>query len=71
MEWKAFHMDIITKMDICVNNRHIYKENVADIDVAKYFSHETMVPEISGIIPFTFHKWSGSNSKYQNFKIKI
>jgi hypothetical protein len=53
MEWKAFH-GYITKMDICVNNRHIYKENVADIDVAKYFSHETMVPEISGIIPFLF-----------------
>jgi hypothetical protein len=33
-------MDIITKMDICVNNRHIYKENgmkFADIDVAKIF----------------------------------
>jgi hypothetical protein len=30
-------MDIITKMDIYVNNRHIYKENgmkFADIDVA-------------------------------------
>jgi hypothetical protein len=57
-------------MDICVNNRHIYKENgmkFADIDVAKYFSHETMVPEVSGIIPFAFHKWSGSNSKYPKF----
>jgi hypothetical protein len=24
------------------------------IDVAKYFSHETMVPEISGITPLLF-----------------
>jgi hypothetical protein len=38
----------------------------ADIDVAKYFSHETMVPEISGINLY-FHKWSGSNSKYPKF----
>jgi hypothetical protein len=70
MEWKAFHGYYNEDGYICVNNRHIYKENgmkFADIDVAKYFSHETMVPEISGITPFAFHKWSGSNSKYPKF----
>jgi hypothetical protein len=62
-------MDIITKMDICVNNRHIYKENgmkFADIDVAKYISLMRQWYLISGITP-CFHKWSGSNSKYPKF----
>jgi hypothetical protein len=31
----------------------------ADIDVAKYFSHETQLPEIVGIAPFAFHGIKG------------
>jgi hypothetical protein len=41
----------------------------ADIDVAKYFSHETMVPEISGIT-FIFINGAEAIVNIQNFKIK-
>jgi hypothetical protein len=70
MKWESFHGYYNEDGFICVNNRHIYKEHgmkFADIDVAKYFSHETMVSEIEGITPFAFHKWSGSNSNYPRF----
>jgi hypothetical protein len=40
----------------------------ADIDVAKYFSHETMVPEISGIIPLLFINGVEAIVNIQNFK---
>lgn len=62
MEWKSFHGLYSEDGFICVNNRHIYKEHgckFADIDVAKYFSHETPLPETQGITPFAFH---GRNS---------
>jgi glycosyltransferase involved in cell wall biosynthesis len=55
---------------ICVKNHHIFNSygmKFADIQVAKYFSHETMIPEIKGIKPFAFHKWAGSNSIYPRF----
>jgi hypothetical protein len=70
MKWESFHGYYNEDGFICVNNRHIYKEHgmkFADINVAKYFSHETMVSEIEGITPFAFHKWSGSNSNYPRF----
>ncbi len=38
----------------------------ADIDVAKYFSHESMIPEIQGIKPFAFHNYLGTNNQYKN-----
>jgi hypothetical protein len=62
LEWKSFHGYYNEDGFICVNNRHIYKENgmkFADIDVAKYFSHETTIPEIEGITPFAFHGRKG------------
>ena len=40
---------------------------IAPIDVAKYYAHEHMIPEVSGITPFAFHKWHGTNSNYPNF----
>jgi hypothetical protein len=64
MKWESFYGYYNEDGFICVNNRHIYKENgciFADIDVAKYFSHETNIPEIQGIVPFAFH---GKKSKY-------
>lgn len=70
MEWKPFHGFYNEDGFICVNNRHIYKEHgmkFADIDVAKYFSHEVMIPEIQGIKPFAFHRHYGTNAKYPNF----
>lgn len=44
--------------NICVHNRHIFEENgckFAPIEVAKYFSYESSVPENMGIIPFGYH----------------
>ena len=70
IEWKPFHGYYNEDGFICVNNRHIYKKHgckFADIDVAKYFSHETMIPEIEGIKPFAFHRHYGTNNIYPNF----
>lgn len=70
LEWKPFHGYYNEDGFICVNNRHIYKEHgmkFADIDVAKYFSHETMVPEVLGIKPFAFHRHHGTNRIYPNY----
>jgi hypothetical protein len=58
LEWKSFHGYYSEDGFICVNNRHIYKDHgckFADIDVARYFSHETELPETKGIAPFVFH----------------
>ena len=70
LEWKPFHGYYNEDGYICVNYRHIYEENgikFSDIDVAKYFSHESMIPEIIGIKPFAFHKYNGSNVIYPKF----
>ena len=70
LKWESFHGFYNEDGFICVNNRHIYKEhgmNFADINVAKYFSHEIMIPEIEGIKPFAFHRHYGTNSIYPNF----
>jgi hypothetical protein len=55
---------------ICTKNRHIYEANgmkYAPLEIAKYFSHEVMIPEIIGIRPFAFHKWRGQNAIYPQF----
>jgi hypothetical protein len=70
IEWKPFHGFYNEDGFICVNNRHIYKEhgcNFAYLDIAKYFSHETMIPEIQGIKPFAFHRHYGTNNIYPNY----
>ena len=70
LEWKPFHGYYNEDGFICVNYRHKYVENgciFAPIDVAKYFSHESMIPEIQGIKPFAFHRHLGSNSQYPNY----
>ena len=70
IEWKSFHGYYNEDGFICVNNRHIYKEHgckFAYLEVAKYFSHETMIPEIEGIKPFAFHRHNGTNSIYPNY----
>ena len=40
---------------------------IAPLEVAKYFAHEHMIPEIEGITPFAFHKWRGTNAEYPHF----
>jgi len=70
LEWKPFHGFYNEDGFIAVNYRHIYKEHgckFAQIDVAKHFSHEVMIPEISGIKPFAFHKHAGTNKTYPNY----
>lgn len=41
---------------------------IAPLEVAKYFSHEHMIPEVAGITPFAFHKWEGTNAQYPDFR---
>lgn len=56
---------------LCCHNRHILLEGgiqIAPIEVAKYFGHEKMIPEIEGITPFLFHQWRGTNAKYPKFR---
>ena len=70
LEWKSFHGYYNEDGFICVNYRHKYLEHglkFANIDVAKYFSHEVMIPEIEGIKPFAFHRHFGSNAQHPNF----
>jgi hypothetical protein len=71
LEWKSFHGYYNEDGFICVNYRHKYLENgmkFADINIAKYFSHENMIPEIKEIKPFAFHKHNGSNAIYPNYE---
>ena len=58
---------------LCVKNRHLVEAagmKIAPLEVAKYYSHENMIPEVEGITPFAFHKWMGTNSDYPKFKGK-
>lgn len=70
LPWEADHGFFNEDGFLCVKNKHVLEDNgikFAQIDIAKYFSHETMIPEIQNIKPFVFHKWDGSNSDYPNF----
>lgn len=70
MPWEPFHGYWNEDGFICVKNKHIYESHgmkFATLDVAKYFSHEAMIPEVRDIKPFVFHKWAGSNSIYPKF----
>lgn len=58
---------------ICCKIRHLLEAEgmrIAPLEVAKYFGHETMIPETEGIRPFVFHKWSGTNAGYPDFRKK-
>lgn len=65
LEWKPFHGFYNEDGFICAMNRHIYEENgcfFAPVDIAKYFSHESDIPENLDVSPFGFHgKWSKFN----------
>lgn len=55
---------------ICCKIRHLLEAEgmrIAPIDVAKYYAHEKMIPEVQGIKPFAFHKWEGTNAIYPNY----
>lgn len=69
MEWKSYYGYYNEDGFISVHNRHIFQEHgmkFADVDVAKYFSHECETPEIIGITPFAFHDFGGRNYIYSN-----
>lgn len=56
---------------LCCKIKHILEAEgmqIAPLDVAKFFGHEHMIPEIEGIVPFAFHKWEGTNAEYPNFR---
>ena len=70
MPWEPYHGYWNEDGFICVKNKHIYEANgmkFATLEVAKYFSHEAMIPEVCNIKPFMFHKWAGSNQIYPKF----
>ena len=70
LEWKPFHSFTNEDGFICVNYRHKYIEDgckFADLEIAKYFSHETWIPEIEGITPFAFHNYIYNNKNYPKF----
>ena len=60
---------------ICCRNRHLFEAagmKFAPLELAIYFGHENMIPEIEGkgIRPFVFHKWMGTNAQYPDFRKK-
>ena len=58
---------------ICTKIRHLLEPEgirIAPLELAVYFGHETMIPEIEGITPFCFHKWHGTNANYPDFSRK-
>lgn len=65
LEWKSYFGYYNEDGFFTCHNRHLFENegcSFAPIDVAKYFSHETEIPEIKGIDPFGFHsKWSKYN----------
>ena len=68
--WEADHGYFNEDGFVCVKNKHIFEKNgmcFAPIEVAKYFAHESMIPEVQNIKPFAFHKWAGSNRVYPKF----
>ena len=55
---------------ICTKIRHLLEADgmrIAPLELAVYFGHETIIPEIKGITPFCFHKWHGTNADYPDF----
>lgn len=73
LPWVDYHGFFNEDGFLCCQYRHILEANgirYAPLEIAKYFAHESMIPEIKNIKPFAFHKWMGTNSKYPNFKKK-
>ena len=71
LEWKPYFGFYNEDGFFTCHNRHLFEKEgcvFAPLDVAKYFSHESQIPEIRGIQPFGFHsKWS----PYNNLKFRI
>ena len=68
MPWNLHDNNFNEDTQICVWNRNLFLDNgiiFADLDIAKYFSHEEKFPEYDGIEPFCFQKFGGDNNKYK------
>ena len=68
MPWNLHDNNFNEDTQICVWNRDLFLDNgiiFADLDIAKYFSHEEKFPEYDGIEPFCFHNFGGDNNKYK------
>jgi Protein of unknown function (DUF5672) len=66
LEWKSYFGYYNEDGFLTCHNRHLLEKEgcvYAPLDTAIYFSHETNIPEINGIIPFGFH---GKGSIYYN-----
>jgi hypothetical protein len=68
LPWDPFHGFYNEDGFICVNRVLDYEGRgckIAPLEIAKYFSHESDLPELKGIVPFGFHgKESRYNVKY-------
>ena len=70
LDWSPFHGFYNEDGFLCCKHKQLLEKKgikFADIDIAKYFSHEYMVPEVKDIKPFMFHKYFGTNKQYKNF----
>lgn len=59
LEWKSYFGFFNEDGFFTCHNRHLFEKEgcvFAPLEVAKYFSHENIIPEIEGITPFGFHK---------------
>jgi hypothetical protein len=66
LTWHPFHGYFNEDGFICARYRHIYEQHgcrFAPFEVARFFSHETMLPEFEGVLPFGFH--GRSNNYYK------
>jgi hypothetical protein len=66
LEWKSYYGYYNEDGFICCHNREYYEKEgcvFAPLEIAKYFSHESIIPETIGITPFGFH---GKNSHFNN-----
>ena len=59
LEWKSYFGFFNEDGFFTCHNRHLFEKEgcvFAPIEIAKYFSHETRIPEIERIVPFGFHR---------------
>jgi len=71
--WLRYEENYNEDTQICIHNRHHFLKHgikYADLNIAKYFSHEEMIPELIGIKPFCFHRYhhpEHPNNQYPKF----
>lgn len=70
MPWlPSVHGDYNEDCFICCQNKHLFEAagmQIAPLELAKYFGHERMIPEVKDIKPFVFHKYEGTNAGYRH-----